>query len=48
VIAGKSDLFEESEVGRDIVMPSPPLYHLLPHSHCGSITAFTPKQWSDF
>jgi leucine-rich repeat protein SHOC2 len=48
VIAGKSDSFEESEVGRDTVMPSPPLYHLLPHPHCGSITASTPKQWSDF
>ena len=45
VIAKKSDSFEESEVGRDIVMPSLPLYHLLPHPHCGSIT---PKQWSDF
>ncbi|XP_061944124.1 disease resistance protein RUN1-like isoform X2 [Populus nigra] len=48
VIAKKSDSFEESEVGRDTVMPSPPLYHLLPHPHCGSITASTPKQWSDF
>jgi len=48
VIAGKSDSFEESEVGRDTVMPSPPLYHLLPRPHCGSITASTPKQWSDF
>jgi len=48
VIAGKSDSFEESEVGRDAVMPSPPLYHLLPHPHCGSITASTPKQWSDY
>eukprot|EP00258_Populus_trichocarpa_P031685 XP_024447704.1 TMV resistance protein N isoform X4 [Populus trichocarpa] len=48
VIAGKSDSFEESAVGRDAVMPSPPLYHLLPHPHCGSITASTPKQWSDY
>ena len=48
VIAGKLDSFEESEVGRDIMMPSPPLYHLLPHPHCGSITASTPKQWSDY
>jgi leucine-rich repeat protein SHOC2 len=48
VIAGKVDSFEESEVGRDTVMPSPPPYHLLPHSHCGSITASTPNQWSDF
>jgi leucine-rich repeat protein SHOC2 len=48
VIAGKSDSFEELAVGRDAVMPSPPLYHLLPHPHCGSITASTPKQWSDF
>jgi len=37
-----------AEVGRDTVMPSPSLYHLLPHPHCGSITASTPKQWSDF
>jgi leucine-rich repeat protein SHOC2 len=48
VIAGKVDSFEESEVGRDTVMPSPPPYHLLPHSHCGSITASTPNQWGDF
>nr|TKR66325.1 hypothetical protein D5086_0000312580 [Populus alba] len=48
VIAGKSDSFEESAVGRDTVMPSPPLYHLLPHPHRGSITASTPKQWCDF
>ena len=47
VIAGKSDSFEESAVGRDTVMPSPPLYHLLPHPR-GSITASTPKQWCDF
>jgi len=48
VIAGKSDSFEELAVGRDAMMPSPPLYHLLPHPHCGSITASTPKQWSGF
>jgi len=48
VIAGKSDSFEELAVGRDAMMPSPPLYHLLPHPHCGSITASTPKQWIDF
>ncbi|KAJ6858024.1 TMV resistance protein N isoform X4 [Populus alba x Populus x berolinensis] len=48
VIAGKLDSFEESEVERDTVMPSPPPYHLLPHPHCGSITASTPKQWSDY
>jgi leucine-rich repeat protein SHOC2 len=48
VIAGKLDSFEESEVETDIMMPSPPLYHLLPHLHCGSITASTPKQWSDY
>jgi len=48
VIAGKSDSFEKSAVGRDTVMPSPPLYHLLPHPHRGSITASTPKQWCDF
>jgi leucine-rich repeat protein SHOC2 len=48
VIAGKSDSFEELEVGRDTVMPSPPPYHLLSHPHGGSITASTPKQWSDF
>ncbi|XP_061944126.1 disease resistance protein RPV1-like [Populus nigra] len=48
VIAGKLDSFEESAVGTDTVMPSPPLYHLLPHPHCGSITASTPKQWSDY
>jgi len=48
VIAGKSDSFEESAVERDTVMPSPPLYHLLPHPHRGSITASTPKQWCDF
>ncbi|KAL3565041.1 hypothetical protein D5086_033087, partial [Populus alba] len=47
VIAGKSNSFEELEVGRDTVMPSPPPYHLLPHPHCGSITASTPNQWSD-
>jgi leucine-rich repeat protein SHOC2 len=48
VIAGKLDSFEESAAGRDKMMPPPPLYHLLPHPHCGSITASTPKQWSDF
>ncbi|KAJ7015617.1 disease resistance protein RUN1-like [Populus alba x Populus x berolinensis] len=48
VIAGKLDSFEESAVGRDTVMPSPPSYHVLPHPHCGSITASTPKQWSDY
>jgi leucine-rich repeat protein SHOC2 len=48
VIAKKSDSFEESEVGRDTMMPSPPPYHLLPHPHCGSITASTPLQWSDY
>jgi len=48
VIAGKSDSFEKLAVGRDAVMPSPPLYHLLPHPHCGSMTASTPKQWIDF
>uniref|UniRef100_A0A6M2EDL4 Uncharacterized protein n=1 Tax=Populus davidiana TaxID=266767 RepID=A0A6M2EDL4_9ROSI len=48
VIAGKSYSFEELEVERDTVMPSPPPYHLLPHPHCGSITASTPKQWSDY
>jgi len=48
VIAGKLDSFEESAVGRDTVMASPPLYHLPPHPHCGSITASTPKQWSDY
>ncbi|KAJ6857996.1 disease resistance protein RUN1-like isoform X2 [Populus alba x Populus x berolinensis] len=48
VIAEKSYSFEESVVGRDTVMPSPPLYHLLPHPHRGSITASTPKQWCDF
>jgi leucine-rich repeat protein SHOC2 len=48
VITGKSDSFEESEVGRDTVMPSPPPYYLLPHPHCGSIIASTPKQWSDY
>jgi len=47
MIAGKSDSFEESEVGRDTVMLSPP-YYLLPHSHCGSITVSAPKQWSDY
>ena len=46
VIAGKSDSFEESAVGRDTVMPSPPPYHLLSHPHCGSVTASTPKQWN--
>ncbi|KAL3564686.1 hypothetical protein D5086_032732, partial [Populus alba] len=44
----KLDSFEESEVGKDTVMPSSPQYHLLPHPHCGSITASTPKQWSDY
>nr|TKS05749.1 hypothetical protein D5086_0000130070 [Populus alba] len=44
VIAEKLDSFEESIT----TMPSPLLYHLLPHPHCGSITASTPKQWSDF
>ena len=48
VIAGKSDSFGESAVGRDTLMPSPPLYHLLPHPHHGSMTASTPKQWIDF
>nr|XP_034909758.1 disease resistance protein RUN1-like [Populus alba] len=48
VIAEKSDSFEESAVGTDTVMPSSPLYHLLPHPHRGSITASTPKQWCDF
>jgi len=48
VIAGKLDSFKELAVGRNTVMPSPPPYHLLPHSHCGSIIASTPKQWSDF
>jgi leucine-rich repeat protein SHOC2 len=48
VIVGKSDSFEELAVVRDAVMPSPPLYHLLPHPHCGSITASTSKQWIDF
>jgi leucine-rich repeat protein SHOC2 len=48
VITGKSDSFEEFEVERNTVMPSPPPYHLLPHPHCGSIIASTPKQWSDF
>jgi leucine-rich repeat protein SHOC2 len=48
VIAGKLDSFEESEVERDAMMPSPPPYYLLPHPHCGSITASTPKQWSDY
>jgi len=48
VIAEKSDSFEESEVGRNTVMLSPPSYHLLPHPHCGSITTSTPKQWSDY
>jgi leucine-rich repeat protein SHOC2 len=48
VIAGKSDSFEESEVKRDAVMPSPPPFHLLPHPHCGSIKASTPEQWSDY
>jgi len=46
VIAGKLDSFEESAVGRDTVMPSPPPYHLLSHPHCGSVTASTPKQWN--
>jgi leucine-rich repeat protein SHOC2 len=35
-------------MGRATVMPSPSLYHLLPHPHCGSITASTPKQWSNY
>jgi len=48
VIAGKLDSFEESEVERDTMILSPPPYHLFPHPHCGSITASTPKQWSDF
>nr|TKR66328.1 hypothetical protein D5086_0000312610 [Populus alba] len=48
VIAEKSDSFEELEVGRNTMMPSPPPYHLLPHPHCGSITASTLKQWSDY
>jgi leucine-rich repeat protein SHOC2 len=48
VIAGKLDSFEESAVERDTVMSSSPLYHLLPHPHYGSITASTPKQWSDY
>jgi len=51
VIAGKSDSFDESEgseVGRNTMMHSPPSYHLLFHPHCGSITASTPKQWSDY
>ena len=48
VIAKKFNSFEESAMGRATVMPSPSLYHLLPHPHCGSITASTPKQWSDF
>jgi len=46
VIAGKSDSIEETAVERDTMMPSPLLYHLLPHPSCGSITASTPKQWS--
>jgi len=41
-------VIEELAVVRDAVMPSPPLYHLLPHPHCGSITASTSKQWIDF
>jgi leucine-rich repeat protein SHOC2 len=48
VIAGKSDSVEELAVERNAVMPLPPPYHLLSHSHCGSITASTPKQWSDY
>ncbi|XP_073262955.1 LOW QUALITY PROTEIN: TMV resistance protein N-like [Populus alba] len=48
VIAGKSDSFEESAVERDTMMSSPSPYHLLSHPHCGSVTASTPKQWSDF
>ncbi|XP_011013489.1 PREDICTED: TMV resistance protein N-like isoform X3 [Populus euphratica] len=48
VIAEKLDSFEESAVGRDKVKSSPPPYHLLPHPHSGSITASTPKQWSDY
>jgi leucine-rich repeat protein SHOC2 len=48
VIARKSDSFDESKVGRDTMMSSPPPYHLLPHPHCSSITASTPKQWSHY
>ncbi|KAL9381685.1 hypothetical protein Peur_024720 [Populus x canadensis] len=48
VIAEKLDSFEESAVGKDTVMPLPPLYHLLPHPHYGSITASTSKQWSNY
>ncbi|KAJ6947414.1 disease resistance protein RUN1-like [Populus alba x Populus x berolinensis] len=48
VITEKLDSFEESEVERNTLMHSPPSYHLLPHPHCGSITASTPKQWSDY
>jgi len=48
IYSRKSDSFDESKVGRDIVMSSPPPYHLLPHPHCGSITASTLKQWSDY
>jgi len=48
VIAGMPDLFEELEVGKDTLMPSLPPYHLFSHPHCGSITASTPKQWSDY
>eukprot|EP00258_Populus_trichocarpa_P031688 XP_024447707.1 TMV resistance protein N isoform X2 [Populus trichocarpa] len=48
VIAGKSDSLKKSAVERDTVMLSPPLYHLLPHPHRGSITTSTPKQWCDF
>ncbi|KAJ6854522.1 disease resistance protein RUN1-like [Populus alba x Populus x berolinensis] len=48
VIAEKLDSFEESELGKHTVMSSPSPYHLLLHPTCGSITASTPKQWSDF
>ncbi|XP_061944132.1 disease resistance protein RUN1-like isoform X2 [Populus nigra] len=48
VIAEKLDSFEESAVGRDTTMPSPMLYHLFPHPHCGPIIASTPNQWSDY
>jgi len=48
VIAEKLDSFEKSEVGKDTLISSSPLYHLLSHPHCDSITASTPKQWSDY
>jgi leucine-rich repeat protein SHOC2 len=48
VITEKLDSFEESVVERDTMMPSPLSYHLLHHPPCGSITASTPKQWSDY